>query len=56
MGYQGLVNYGQAILEVLENNEFVTNLRQHAINPYTKWWLEQPPYTFLGDEDDDWLN
>jgi nitrogenase molybdenum-iron protein alpha chain len=56
MGYRGTVNYGKAILEVLENNEFVTNLAQHAINPYSKWWLEQPPYRFLGDdeeEDDD---
>jgi nitrogenase molybdenum-iron protein alpha chain len=50
MGYEGLVNYGRAIMEVLENNEFVTNLARHAINPYTKWWLEQPPYTFLGME------
>jgi nitrogenase molybdenum-iron protein alpha chain len=47
MGYQGVVNYGNAILEVLENNEFVTNLARHAINPYSQWWLEQPPYRFL---------
>jgi nitrogenase molybdenum-iron protein alpha chain len=47
MGYQGAVNYGKAILEVLENNEFVTNLARHAINPYSKWWLEQQPYSFL---------
>jgi len=47
IGYQGLVNYGERILEALENDEFVTNLARHAINPYTDWWLAQNPYTFL---------
>ena len=47
MGYEGLVNYGERLLEVMENDEFVKNLEKHAINPYTKWWLEQPPYYFL---------
>ena len=47
MGYEGLVKYGERLAEVLENDEFVKNLAKHAVNPYTKWWLEQPPYTFL---------
>ncbi|MGM9936388.1 MAG: nitrogenase component 1 [Candidatus Ornithomonoglobus sp.] len=47
MGYEGLVNYGEQILATLDNNEFVKNLEKHAVNPYTKWWLEQEPYTFL---------
>ncbi len=47
MGYEGLVHYGERILETLENDEFVKNLEKHAINPYTKWWLEQEPYYFL---------
>ncbi len=47
MGYEGLVKYGQRIIETLENDEFVKNLERHAINPYTKWWLSQEPYTFL---------
>ena len=47
MGYEGLVNYGEQILATIENDEFVKNLEKHAINPYTKWWLEQEPYTFL---------
>ncbi|MDR2671753.1 MAG: hypothetical protein LBC35_00310 [Coriobacteriales bacterium] len=51
MGYEGLVNYGEAILEIVENDEFVKNLAKHSINPYSKWWLEQPPYTFLGDDE-----
>lgn len=47
MGYEGIVNYGERILEVLENDEFVKNLEKHAVNPYTKWWLEQQPDYFL---------
>lgn len=47
MGYEGLVNYGERILETLENDEFVKNLKKHAVNPYTKWWLEQQPHYFL---------
>ncbi|MDR3136504.1 MAG: hypothetical protein LBU07_03695 [Coriobacteriales bacterium] len=50
MGYEGLVNYGEAILESVENDEFVKNLSRHSVNPYSKWWLEQPPYAFLGDD------
>ena len=48
MGYEGLVAYGERILETIENDEFVKNLAKHSVNPYTKWWLEQEPYTFLG--------
>lgn len=48
MGYEGLYNYGLKILETIENDEFVKNFSKHAINPYSKWWLEQEPYTFLG--------
>jgi nitrogenase molybdenum-iron protein alpha chain len=47
MGYEGLVKYGERILETLENDEFVKNLAQHAVNPYTAWWLNQRPDTFL---------
>ncbi|MDR0644318.1 MAG: nitrogenase [Treponema sp.] len=47
MGYQGLVQYGKRILETLENDEFVKNFQQHAVNPYTQWWLAQDPYCFL---------
>lgn len=48
MGYEGLVAYGERIIDALENDEFVKNLSQHSTNPYTKWWLDQDPYTFLG--------
>ncbi len=53
-GYQGLLNYAERILETLDNREFVTNLAKHSTMPYTKWWLEQNPFSFLrGDTDDE---
>lgn len=48
LGYQGLLNYAERILEILDNREFVTNLARHSTMPYTKWWLEQDPFAFLG--------
>lgn len=50
-GYQGILNYAERILETLENREFVTNLAKHSTMPYTKWWLEQNPYSFLGGDE-----
>jgi nitrogenase molybdenum-iron protein alpha chain len=47
MGYEGLLNYGERILETLENDEFVKNLEKHAVNPYSQWWLAQEPGIFL---------
>ena len=47
MGYEGLVKYGERILETIENDEFVKNLKKHTFSPYTSWWLEQPVDTFM---------
>jgi len=47
-GYQGILNYAERMLETLDNTEFVTNLAKHSSMPYTKWWLEQNPFSFLG--------
>ncbi|MBC2580723.1 nitrogenase component 1 [Clostridium sp. DJ247] len=50
LGYQGLINYGNKILDVLSTKEFVENIAAHSELPYTDWWLEQNPYIFLGGE------
>ncbi|MDR3091827.1 MAG: nitrogenase [Clostridiales bacterium] len=47
MGYEGIINYGERLLDAIENDEFVKNLREHSVNPYTDWWLEQEPHYFL---------
>ncbi|MDF2877462.1 MAG: nifE3 [Clostridia bacterium] len=49
-GYQGILNYAERMIETLDNKEFVTNLAKHSTMPYTKWWLEQDPFTFLGGD------
>jgi nitrogenase molybdenum-iron protein alpha chain len=46
-GYQGVLNYAEKILETLDNVEFTNNLARHSTIPYTRWWLEQDPFTFL---------
>ena len=48
MGYEGIVRYGERILEVIENDEFIKNFSKHAINPYTRWWLEQESGKLIG--------
>lgn len=47
MGYEGIIKYGERILEAIENDEFVKNLSKHAQNPYTDWWLSQDPTSLL---------
>lgn len=49
-GYDGILRYAEKIAETLDNTEFVTNLAKHSSMPYTKWWLEQDPYTFQGGD------
>lgn len=41
MGYEGIIDYAERMIETMENDEFVKNLQAHAVNPYTKWWLTQ---------------
>lgn len=50
IGYQGILNYGNKIIDVLETKEFVENVAAHSELPYTSWWMEQSPYAFLGRE------
>lgn len=47
LGYQGILNYGNKILDALASKEFVENIAAHSELPYTDWWMEQDPYTFL---------
>ncbi|MDR3137226.1 MAG: hypothetical protein LBU07_07510 [Coriobacteriales bacterium] len=49
-GYQGILNYGERIEDTLNNREYLANFAAKSVSPYTKWWLEQEPYCFLGGE------
>lgn len=50
IGYQGIINYGKKILDVLSTKDFVENIAAHSELPYTNWWLRQDPYRSLGRE------
>jgi nitrogenase molybdenum-iron protein alpha chain len=45
-GYQGIVNYGEKLVDALDNVEFLENLARHGRMPYSSWWLEQSPFAF----------
>jgi nitrogenase molybdenum-iron protein alpha chain len=46
-GYQGFLDFGQRILDILTNRNFIRQLAEHARLPYTDWWLEQDAFSFL---------
>ena len=41
VGYQGIVNLGESILDVLAHRKFHQDHRRPPRLPYKKWWLEQ---------------
>jgi len=41
VGYQGMINLGESILEVLAHKKFHEDLAAHTTLPYKKWWLSQ---------------
>jgi nitrogenase molybdenum-iron protein alpha chain len=48
LGYQGMINLGETILEVMAHRKFHEDLAAHVKLPYKKWWLDQPdPYLSL---------
>ena len=45
IGYQGIINLGETILEILAHKKFHDDIKAHVKLPYRKWWLEQSdPY------------
>jgi nitrogenase molybdenum-iron protein alpha chain len=49
-GYQGVLNYAERIEESIENREYLLNFARHSTMPYTRWWLEQAPFSLQGGE------
>ena len=41
VGYQGILNMGESILNILAHRKFHQDLAAHTQLPYKKWWLEQ---------------
>jgi nitrogenase molybdenum-iron protein alpha chain len=45
VGYQGIINLGETILDIMARKKFNEDLKAHVKLPYTKWWLHQKdPY------------
>ena len=50
LGYRGLLRYGRKIGDWLRNPSIERNLSRFTRLPYTHWWLEQNPYSFVEEE------
>ena len=45
IGYQGMINLGEVVLDVIAHRKFHEDLKEHVSLPYTSWWLKQEdPY------------
>ncbi|MDR1223918.1 MAG: nitrogenase [Tannerella sp.] len=52
VGYDGIINLGETILDVVAHKKFHEDLSQHVKLPYKKWWLEQEDPYILAREPD----
>lgn len=50
VGYQGLINYGELILDTITNSSFVKRIAEHNKLPYTDWWLKQETFKFMEEK------
>lgn len=53
MLYDGLIRYGELILQTITNPAFIKNIAKHSKLPYTDWWMDQDTYTFLRGGDNE---
>ena len=40
-GYQGMINIGETVLEILAHKKFHDDIKAHVKLPYTDWWRQQ---------------
>jgi Nitrogenase molybdenum-iron protein, alpha and beta chains len=52
IGYQGIINLGEAILDILSFKKLHRSVAAHAKLPYKKWWLDQEDPYILAKEPD----
>jgi nitrogenase molybdenum-iron protein alpha chain len=52
VGYQGIINLGETILDILAHKKFHEDLAAHVTLPYKKWWLAQKDPFILAKEPD----
>jgi nitrogenase molybdenum-iron protein alpha chain len=49
LGYHGLIRYGNKISHWLSHPSIERTLARGSALPYTQWWLEQAPFSMLGE-------
>jgi nitrogenase molybdenum-iron protein alpha chain len=52
VGYNGMINLGETILDIVAHRKFHEDLSHHIKLPYKKWWLEQEDPYILAREPD----
>ena len=50
LGYQGILNLGETILDILAHKKFHLDLAAHTKLPYKQWWLDQKDPFVLAKE------
>ncbi|GMB00692.1 nitrogenase component 1 [Pelosinus sp. IPA-1] len=50
LGYQGIINLGESILDILAHKKFHQDLASHTKLPYKQWWLDQEDPFILAKE------
>ncbi len=50
LGYQGIINLGESILDILAHKKFHQDLAAHTKLPYKQWWLDQKDPFVLAKE------
>jgi nitrogenase molybdenum-iron protein alpha chain len=47
VGYEGLLNFGRRLRQVLRTKKYYDNVAAHVELPYSEWWLDQQnPFYF----------
>jgi nitrogenase molybdenum-iron protein alpha chain len=49
LGYRGLLRYAHKLANWLANPALERTLARTTKLPYTNWWLNQPPFSMLGE-------
>ncbi|HEY8803905.1 MAG TPA: nitrogenase component 1 [Clostridium sp.] len=50
LGYQGILNLGETILDILAHKKFHLDISAHTKLPYKQWWLDQKDPFVLAKE------
>lgn len=52
VGYDGMINLGETILDILAHKTFHEDIKAHVKLPYKKWWLDQKNAYILAQQPD----